>query len=102
MIIGIPKEIKNNENRVAITPAGVIAFCQAGHQVIVQKSAGLGSGIEDKEYNEAGAIIIETAQEVFKKADMIMKVKEPLVSEYDLLKEGQILLLTFILPLLLN
>jgi len=95
MIIGIPKEIKNNENRVAITPAGVKAFCQAGHQVIVQKSAGLGSGIEDKEYNEAGATIIETTKEVFKKADMIMKVKEPLASEYDLLKEGQILFTYF-------
>ena len=95
MIIGIPKEIKNNENRVAITPAGVKAFYQAGHQVLVQKAAGLGSGIEDKEYNEAGAAIIETAQEIFEKADMIMKVKEPLASEYDLLKAGQILFTYF-------
>lgn len=95
MIIGIPKEIKNNENRVAITPAGVKAFCQAGHQVLVQKSAGLGSGIEDIEYNQAGATIIETAKEVFEKADMIIKVKEPLVSEYDLLKTGQILFTYF-------
>ena len=95
MIIGVPKEIKNNENRVAITPAGVKAFCQAGHQIIVQKSAGLGSGIEDKEYNEAGATIMETAQEVFEKADMIMKVKEPLASEYDILKAGQILFTYF-------
>ena len=91
MIVGIPKEIKNNENRVAITPAGVKAFCQTGNQVLVQKSAGLGSGIEDKEYNEAGAAIIETAKEVFEKADMIMKVKEPLSSEYNLLRPGQIL-----------
>jgi len=91
MIIGVPKEIKNNENRVAMTPAGAYAFCQAGHQVLIQKSAGLGSGIEDKEYNEAGATIIETAQEIFEKTDMIMKVKEPLASEYDLLKSGQIL-----------
>jgi len=95
MIIGIPKEIKNNENRVAITPPGVKAFCQAGHQVIIQKSAGLGSGIEDKEYNEAGAAIIETAKEVFEKAEMIMKVKEPLISEYDLLRAGQILFTYF-------
>ena len=95
MIIGIPKEIKNNENRVAITPSGVKAFCQAGHQVIIQKSAGLGSGIEDKEYNEAGAAIIETAKEVFEKAEMIMKVKEPLISEYDLLRAGQILFTYF-------
>jgi len=95
MIIGAPKEIKNNENRVAITPAGVKAFCQAGHQVLVQKSAGLGSGIEDVEYNQAGASIIETAKEVFDKADMIMKVKEPLSSEYELLRAGQILFTYF-------
>jgi len=95
MIIGIPKEIKNNENRVAITPPGVKAFCQAGHQIIIQKSAGLGSGIEDKEYNEAGAAIIETDKEVFEKAEMIMKVKEPLISEYDLLRAGQILFTYF-------
>jgi len=62
MIISIPKEIKNNENRVAITPAGVKAFCQAGHYVLVQKSAGLGSGIEDIEFSRAGATIINTAE----------------------------------------
>lgn len=95
MIIGIPKEIKNNENRVAITPAGVKAFSQAGHQVLVQKSAGLGSGIEDNEYINAGASILETAKEVFNLAEMIMKVKEPLTSEYDLLKFGQILFTYF-------
>ena len=91
MIIGIPKEIKNNENRVAITPAGVKAFSQTGNQVLVQKSAGLGSGIEDSEYIQAGATIIETAEEVFEKAEMIIKVKEPLSSEYKLLRPGQIL-----------
>jgi len=91
MIIGVPKEIKNNENRVAITPAGVKAFCQAGHQVLVQKSAGIGSGIEDIEFSQAGATIINTAEEVFKKAEMIIKVKEPLSSEYNLLKPEQIL-----------
>ncbi|MBA7527852.1 Alanine dehydrogenase [subsurface metagenome] len=91
MIIGVPKEIKNNENRVAITPAGVKAFYQVGHQVLVQKSAGLGSGIEDSEYIQAGATIIETAEEVFEKAEMIIKVKEPLPSEYNLLRPGQIL-----------
>ncbi len=91
MIIGVPKEIKNNENRVAITPAGVKAFNQAGHQVLVQKSSGLGSGIEDSEYIQAGATIIETAEEIFKKAEMIIKVKEPLSSEYNLLSPGQIL-----------
>jgi len=91
MIVGIPKEIKNNENRVAITPAGVKAFSQTGNQVLVQKSAGLGSGIEDSEYIQAGATIIETAEEVFEKAEMIIKVKEPLSSEYKLLRPGQIL-----------
>jgi len=91
MIIGIPKEIKNNENRVAITPAGVKAFSQTGNQVLVQKSAGLGSGIEDSEYIQAGATIIGTAEEVFKKAEMIIKVKEPLSPEYNLLRPGQIL-----------
>lgn len=90
MIIGVPKEIKNNENRVAIIPAGVRAFSQAGHQVLVEKSAGLGSGIKDVEFSQAGATIIETAEEVFKKAEMIVKVKEPLPSEYNLLKPGQI------------
>lgn len=90
MIIGVPKEIKNNKNRVAIIPAGVRAFSQAGHQVLVEKSAGLGSGIKDLEFSQAGATIIETAEEVFKKAEMIVKVKEPLSSEYNLLKPGQI------------
>lgn len=91
MIVGIPKEIKNNENRVAITPAGVKAFSQTGNQVLVQESAGLGSGIEDSEYIQAGATIIGTAEEVFEKAEMIIKVKEPLSSEYNLLRPGQIL-----------
>lgn len=91
MIIGVPKEIKNNENRVAITPAGVHALIKAGHRVAVEKSAGLGSGIEDYEYVSAGAIIIDEAAEVFKQADMIVKVKEPLECEYDLFKESQTL-----------
>jgi alanine dehydrogenase len=95
MIIGVPKEIKNNENRVAITSAGVRAFLQAGHKVLVQKSAGLGSGIKDEEYSRAGAAIVEKAEEVFEKADMIMKVKEPLSSEYDFLRQGQILFTYF-------
>lgn len=90
MIIGVPKEIKNNENRVAVTPAGVHDFVQAGHQVIIEKSAGVGSGISDKEYIDAGAQVLETAAEVWE-ADMIYKVKEPLAAEYNLLKEGQIL-----------
>ncbi|GAB6139046.1 alanine dehydrogenase [Halanaerobaculum tunisiense] len=91
MIIGVPKEIKNNENRVAITPAGVEALTNEGHRVVIEKSAGVGSGISDEDYIEAGAKILETNEEVFETADMIMKVKEPLPEEYDLFKEGQIL-----------
>lgn len=91
MIIGCPKEIKNNENRVGITPAGVQAMCKAGHTVCVEKNAGIGSGIFDEEYIEAGAKILASAREVYAKADMIIKVKEPLSAEYGLFKEGQIL-----------
>ncbi len=91
MLIGIPKEIKKNENRVGITPAGVATLKNEGHEVIIEKSAGLGSGISDKDYMKAGAEILPTNKEVYDKADMIMKVKEPLAEEYDLLSEGQIL-----------
>ncbi|MCL2860868.1 MAG: alanine dehydrogenase [Firmicutes bacterium] len=91
MIIGVPKEIKANENRVAITPAGVKALISAGHTVFVQTTAGLGSGISDKEYTDAGAKMLKTPKEIFEKADTIVKVKEPLESEYDLFKEGQVL-----------
>ncbi len=91
MIVGVPKEIKNKENRVSMVVAGVRALTQAGHKVLVQASAGLGAGITDQEYAAAGATIIETAKDVFAKADMIVKVKEPLPEEYDLLREGQIL-----------
>jgi len=90
MLIGIPKEIKNNESRVAITPAGVHAFTLNGHQVVVEKSAGEGSGISDQEYINEGAQILDTAEEVWK-ADMVIKVKEPLASEYAFFKPGQIL-----------
>ena len=95
MIIGTPKEIKDNENRVGITPAGVSALIQAGHKVLVEKSAGLGSGIEDREYVASGAVIVDKAKEVFEKADMIIKVKEPLPEEYDLLRPGKILFTYF-------
>jgi len=91
MIIGVPKEIKNNENRVAITPAGVQAMVAAGHKVVIENNAGVGSGISNEEYVTAGAEILATPQEVFAAADMIMKVKEPLPQEYDLFKEGQLL-----------
>ena len=88
MIIGIPKEIKNNENRVSMTPAGGYALCKAGHQVYVETNAGNGSGFSDQEYQEAGAII-SSSEEVFAKADLIVKVKEYLESEYKYLREDQ-------------
>lgn len=91
MIIGVPKEIKNNENRVALTPAGAHSLVEHGHQVFVELNAGIGSGIEDDAYIEAGAKILSTADEVFQAADMIIKVKEPIPEEYDRLKEGQLL-----------
>lgn len=91
MIIGVPKEIKNNENRVAITPAGVAAFVKAGHRVLIQDQAGAGSGISNENYVQAGAGIVSSAEEVFAGADMILKVKEPLPQEFSLFKEGQIL-----------
>jgi len=91
MIIGVPKEIKNNENRVAITPAGVEAMCKAGHTVVIEYNAGTGSGISDQEYQAAGATILTSAKDVFAKADMIIKVKEPIAAEYGLFKTGQIL-----------
>ncbi len=91
MIIGVPKEIKNNENRVAITPAGVDALVNAGHTVFIEHTAGEGSGIPDEEFVHSGAQILPEAREVFDKANVIVKVKEPLESEYGLLKEGQTL-----------
>ncbi len=91
MIVGIPKEIKNNENRVAITPAGVVALIKNGHSVIIETKAGEGSGFTNEMYQEAGAKIIESAAEVFSQAEMIMKVKEPQAKEYDYFKEGQLL-----------
>ncbi|NJD04376.1 MAG: alanine dehydrogenase [Ruminiclostridium sp.] len=91
MIIGVPKEMKNNENRVAVTPAGVDALAAAGHSILVEKSAGLGSGVEDSDYMESGAVIKSTAKDIFDASDIIVKVKEPLEPEYSLLKEKQIL-----------
>ncbi|MHB8927133.1 MAG: alanine dehydrogenase [Bacillota bacterium] len=91
MLVGALKEIKNNENRVAITPAGVAALVKAGHKVVIEKQAGAGSGITDKDYAEAGAEVWESNQKILAEAEMIMKVKEPLSPEYNLLHEGQIL-----------
>lgn len=94
MIIGVPKEIKNNENRVGITPAGVLSFVQAGHTVWIEKGAGLGSGFTDAEYEAQGAILKETAAETWA-ADMVLKVKEPLSSEYQYFRSG-LLLFTYL------
>jgi alanine dehydrogenase len=91
MIIGIPKEIKQQENRVSLVPSAAHQLVRRGHTVLVQKNAGVGSGYPDEDYLEAGAKIVETAEELFAKADMIVKVKEPLPAEYGLLRKGQIL-----------
>lgn len=91
MIVGVPKEIKNKENRVGMVVAGVRTLTQAGHQVIIQSGAGIGVGISDEEYRRAGATILGSAKEVYERAEMIMKVKEPLPEEYRFLREGQIL-----------
>lgn len=90
MIIGVPKEVKNNENRVALVPAGVVALVECGHRVLVERGAGEGSGIADDAYTEAGAVLRATAREVYQEADLIVKVKEPQPEEYGLMKEGQV------------
>jgi alanine dehydrogenase len=91
MIVGVPKEIKNHEYRVSMVPAGVKSLVRAGHTVLVEEGAGLGSGILDKEYVAAGAQMRPTAKQVFDEADMVVKVKEPLPQEHPLLREGQVL-----------
>jgi len=91
MIIGVPKEVKPDEYRVAATPVAVEVLSKAGHQVLVETTAGEGSGFADEEYIKAGATVISTAEEVWNQADMIYHVKEPIPSEYLLLKKGQIL-----------
>ncbi|MBY9081071.1 alanine dehydrogenase [Paenibacillus sp. HN-1] len=91
MIIGVPKEIKNNENRVGITPAGVEALVKSGHTVLIEASAGAGSGFADAEYRDKGAELLPEASEVWAKADMVIKVKEPLPDEYGYFRRGLIL-----------
>jgi alanine dehydrogenase len=90
MIVGILKEIKNEENRVCMTPSGVEIMCQHGHTLLVEKNAGSGSGFDDAAYVAAGAEIVPTAKEVYARSEMVMHVKEPLSSEYDMIREGQI------------
>ncbi|GAB4480908.1 MAG: alanine dehydrogenase [Thermoflexibacter sp.] len=95
MIVGVPKEIKNNENRVALTPAGADELVERGHKVYVQAGAGENSGFTDEEYKEVGAEILATAKEVFDIAEMIVKVKEPIEQEYDLIKPNQLVFTYF-------
>ncbi|MBI3066542.1 MAG: alanine dehydrogenase [Deltaproteobacteria bacterium] len=91
MIVGVPREIKTEENRVAVTPTGVAAFVARGHRVLIERGAGAGSGLTDRAYEGAGATLVDSAQEVWQQADLIMKVKEPQPSEFSLLRPGMIL-----------
>jgi alanine dehydrogenase len=95
MIIGVPKEIKTNENRVSMTPAGVMELTKRKHTVYVQTKAGEGSGYSDADYKKAGAKILKTIEQVYKKAEMIVKVKEPIKPEYSLVKDDQLLFTYF-------
>ena len=95
MIIGIPQEIKDNENRVSLTPAGVKEFQKHGHEVYIQKNAGFDSGFHDEDYENAGGKILPTIEDVYGIAEMIIKVKEPIESEYNLIKEDQLLFTYF-------
>src|SRR5690348_15179817 len=91
MIVGVPKEVKDREFRVSTTPAGVHEYWSHGHEVLVERSAGQGSGFADAEYAAAGAELVESHDEVFARAEMIVKVKEPVPAEYDLLRRDQLL-----------
>ncbi|GGF40201.1 alanine dehydrogenase [Williamsia phyllosphaerae] len=91
MRIGIPREIKNNEFRVAITPAGVSELSRRGHEVVIEAGAGLGSSIEDNDFKAAGAQILSTADQVWQQADLVLKVKEPIADEYHRMRDGQTL-----------
>ncbi len=95
MIIGVPKEIKNNESRVGMTPAGVNELIKHGHQVYVQTEAGLGSGFSDENYLMVGANIVDTIEEVYRVGELIVKVKEPVEAEYPLIRQGQIVFTYF-------
>jgi len=95
MKIGVPKEIKTHENRVALTPVGAEVLSKQGHSLFVETNAGKGSGFTDKEFRDAGAKILKTAKQVYSITDMIIKVKEPIKPEYKLIKEGQIVFTYF-------
>ena len=95
MKIGVPKEIKQNENRVALTPSGAEILKMHGHTVYVETNAGVGSGFKNEDYIAAGSEMLPDAKSVYQAADMIMKVKEPIKPEYDLIKKGQVLFTYF-------
>ena len=95
MKIGIPKEIKNNENRVGMTPAGVAEFIRHGHEVMVQHTAGVNSGFADEAYEKVGAKILPDIQSVYREAEMIVKVKEPIAEEYPLIHQDQLVFTYF-------
>src|SRR3954467_844980 len=91
MRVGVPREVKNREYRVALTPAGVVELVRAGHEVLVERGAGVGSSIPDEDYVAAGAQILPTADEVWATADLLLKVKEPIAEEYHRLRKDQTL-----------
>src|SRR5205085_8319721 len=91
MIIGVPKEVKDHETRVGLVPSGVVALRESGHEVLVETRAGEGSAITDRQYMQAGAGITQTAADVWRRADLIVKVKEPQASEYGYLRPGLVL-----------
>ncbi|MDZ7682141.1 MAG: hypothetical protein U5J63_10645 [Fodinibius sp.] len=95
MIIGVPKEIKTHENRIALLPGGVMKFKNNDHQVLIEKGAGVGSGFPDEQYVDAGAEIVDDVDELWERAEMIMKVKEPIEVEYDRMREDQIIFTYF-------
>ena len=95
MIIGVPTEIKTHEYRVSMTPAGVEELVQRGHQVLVERQAGVGSGLLDEEYSSAGATIVDSAKEVFERAELIIKVKEPQPTEWPMMRRGQVMFTYF-------
>ena len=95
MKVGVPKEIKNNENRVGMTPSGVAELVRRGHTVYVQHTAGEGSGFSDEQYERVGARILPRIEDVYSEADMIVKVKEPIAPEYALIRKGQVVFTYF-------
>src|SRR4029078_8433068 len=91
MIIGVPKEIKEQEYRVALLPSGAYQLIKRGHEVLVERGAGAGAGYPDSEYEQAGAKLLDSHEEIFQRAALVVKVKEPLATEFKLLRPGQIL-----------